>query len=44
MTGMGNAKRYFWKTYDGDGEHIYMTGTSAGGEPVRISGRYVKKS
>ena len=29
MTGMGNAKRYF-ETYDGDGEHIYMTGTSAG--------------
>jgi len=29
MTGMGNAKRYF-EIYDGDGEHIYMTGTSAG--------------
>lgn len=29
MTGMGNAKRYF-ETYDGDREHIYMTGTSAG--------------
>lgn len=29
MTGMGNAKRYF-ETYDGEGEHIYMTGTSAG--------------
>lgn len=48
MTGMGNAKRYF-ETYDGDGEHIYMTGTSAGASlcvylPSYIYGKHWKKS